>query len=54
MKFKTYVLEYKGSTDWVEPKILEIKKVLDQKSAPSFNEDCDTCSYVKSVQNYGL
>ena len=25
MKFKTYVLEYKGSTEWVEPKVLEIK-----------------------------
>ncbi len=52
MKFKTYVLEYKGSTEWVEPKILEIKKVLDQRSVPNHNEDCDTCSYVESVQTY--
>ena len=49
MKFKTYVLEYKGSTDWVEEKILEIKKVLDGKSIPKINEDCETCSYVVSV-----
>ena len=49
MKFKTYVLEYKGSTDWVEEKILEIKKVLDGKSIPKTNEDCETCSYVVSV-----
>ena len=49
MKFKTYVLEYKGSTDWVEEKILEIKKALDGKSIPKINEDCETCSYVVSV-----
>ena len=52
MKFKTYVLEYKGSTEWVEPKILEIKKVLDGKAIPQINEDCDTCSYVDSVSLY--
>ncbi len=54
MNFKTYVLEYKGSTDWVEPKIIEIKKVLDQTSVPSLNEECETCSYVESVQAYNL
>ena len=26
MKFKTYVLEYKGSSGWVEKTILEIKQ----------------------------
>ena len=52
LKFKTYILEYKGSTEWVEPKILEIKKVLDQMSVPDLNDDCDTCSYVESVQTY--
>ena len=52
MKFKTYVLEYRGSTEWVEPKILEIKKVLDQGFIPNLNEECNTCSYVESVQAY--
>ena len=52
MKFKTYVLEYRGSTDWVEEKIFEIKKVLDEKVTPEINEDCDTCSYVESVSLY--
>ena len=49
MKFKTYILEYKGSTEWVEPKILEIKKVLDAKTIPISSEECNTCSYVESV-----
>ena len=50
MKFKTYVLEYKGSTEWVEEKIVDIKKVLDKKSIPKINEYCETCSYVVSVK----
>ena len=49
MEFETHVLEYKGSTEWVEDKIFEIKKVLDTQSIPQITEDCDTCSYIESV-----
>ena len=49
MEFETHVLEYKGSTEWVEDKIFEIKKVLDTQSIPQTTYDCDTCSYVESV-----
>ena len=52
MKFKTYVLEYKGSTEWVEDKIFEIKKVLDGNYIPEINKDCETCSYVVSVKEF--
>ena len=52
MKFKTYVLEYKGSTEWVEDKLFEIKNVLDGNSIPEINEDCETCSYVVSVKEF--
>ena len=52
MKFKTYVLEYKGSTEWVEDKIFEIKQVLDQKDIPDGSDGCDTCSYVDSVLKF--
>ena len=52
MKFKTYVLEYKGSTEWVEEKIHEIKKVLDGKYIPEIKEECETCSYVVSVKEF--
>ncbi len=54
LHFETKILKYSGSTDWVEPKIIEIKKVLDQTSIPSLNEECETCSYVESVQTYNL
>ena len=43
MKFKTYILEYKGSTQWVEEKIFEIKKVLDKETIPDSSEECETC-----------
>ncbi len=49
MEFETHVLEYKGSTEWVEDKIFEIKKVLDTQSIPQTTDGCDTCSYVESV-----
>ena len=52
MKFKTYVLEYKGSTEWVEEKIHEIKKVLDGKYIPEIIEECETCSYIVSVKEF--
>ncbi len=52
MKFETFVLEYKGSTDWVEEKIFEIKKVLNQGFTPAVNEDCGTCSYVDSRNQF--
>ncbi len=52
MKFETFVLEYKGSIDWVEEKIFEMKKVLDQDFTPALNEDCDTCSHVVSRNQF--
>lgn len=52
MKFKTHVLEYKGSTEWVEEQILEIKNVLDGNCIPEIKEDCETCSYVVSVKEF--
>ena len=42
---------YSGSTEWVEPKILEIKELLDNETVPDSNENCDTCSYVSSVNS---
>ena len=51
LKFDTLVLKYTGSTDWVEPKILEIKKLLDQDTIPDSSDNCETCSYVTSVNS---
>ena len=51
LHFETNILHYSGSTEWVEPKILEIKELLDNETVPDSNESCDTCSYVTSVNS---
>jgi len=55
LHFETFLLEYTGSDEWVESVIFEIKNLLDMKSIPKSNENCETCSYVQSVfeeENY--
>ena len=49
MKFDVYILDYQGSTEWIEPTIHDIKKTLDNNNVPKSNEECETCSYVTSV-----
>lgn len=49
MKFDVYILDYKGTTDWIEPVLKEIKEVLDNDFIPDTNEECETCSYVETV-----
>ena len=49
MKFDVYILDYQGSTEWIEPTIQDIKKTLDSDTVPKRNEACETCSYVESV-----
>ncbi len=51
MKFEVYILDYKGTTEWIEPVLKEIKEVLDSEEIPLVNEDCETCSYVSSSGN---
>ena len=53
MKFDVYILDYQGSTEWIEPTIHDIKKTLDNNNVPKSNEECETCSYVESVESIG-
>ena len=50
MKFDVYILDYKGTTGWIEPTLKEIKKVLDSDDIPTSGDDCETCSYVQSTK----
>ena len=52
MKFDVYILDYKGTTDWIEPVLKEIKEVLDNDVIPDTNEECETCSYVDSTKSF--
>ena len=49
--FDTRAMIYRGSTDWVEKTIFEIKTLLEQNTIPQNNPECDTCSYVESVNS---
>tara|TARA_B100000035_G_C20953444_1_gene533040 strand:+ start:82 stop:228 length:147 start_codon:yes stop_codon:yes gene_type:complete len=44
-----YILNYKGTTGWIEPILKEIKKVLDSDEIPISGEGCETCSYLSST-----
>ena len=52
MKFDVYILDYKGTTDWIDPVLKEIKEVLDSDVIPDTNEECETCSYVDSTKSF--
>ena len=49
MEFDVYLLDYKGSTNWIESTLKDIKALLEQDKIPSINEECETCSYVDTV-----
>ena len=52
--FKVSILNYTGSTRWIESTIREIKELLDQDTVPPLNEECDYCTYTVDVSNVVL
>jgi len=36
---------YKGSTDWIDGALVELKACLDSEQIPPAGEDCDYCHY---------
>ena len=49
LEFDVKIISYTGSTDWVEPTLLKIKKCLDSEGVPHPAEDCDYCAYRKAA-----
>jgi hypothetical protein len=45
LDFELTLVPYKGSTDWVDGTLLELKKCLDSDAIPAAGEDCDYCRY---------
>lgn len=45
LEFDISILPYQGSTAWVEPALLEIKKCLDSSRLPSPSPACEYCAY---------
>jgi hypothetical protein len=52
LEFNLQIIEYKGDSSWVEPTILEIKKLLDGGKIPEPSENCEWCKYV--AKNNGI
>ena len=47
LEFDMSIIDYKGNTDWVEGKIMEIAKCLKLRKAPKPAVDCKFCGYVE-------
>jgi RecB family exonuclease len=53
LEFKLTLLPYEGDDEWVEPKIVEAYKCLNQDVLPASSEGCEFCLYrqqAKSVE----
>ncbi len=49
LEFDITLIPYIGDDSWVEPKILEIKELLDGNEIPKENPDCDYCAYREEI-----
>ncbi len=47
LEFEITLLSYEGNDSWIEPKLYEIKKVLDSDDIPLPNRVCEFCGYIK-------
>lgn len=45
LEFDIKLLPYTGKDDWIEPVLLDIKKVLESDAIPAAGEECDYCPY---------
>jgi CRISPR/Cas system-associated exonuclease Cas4 (RecB family) len=58
LEFKTKVISYKGSDNWVDNTIIEMKKCLDGDMPPvgvaAMGGDCDYCAYARARTELAL
>lgn len=52
LEFDVTLLEYVGSTDWIESALLKIKKILDSDTASDASRDCEHCEYVQKRKKF--
>ena len=45
LEFEITLIPYRGNSDWIDDKLLEIKKYLDSEEIPDADTDCDYCNY---------
>ncbi len=51
LKFETNLVSYTGNDGWIENKLIEIKKCLDNDIIPEANINCDECAYERYKNN---
>jgi hypothetical protein len=49
LDFELTLVPYKGSTDWIDGALVELKKCLDSDALPQAGENCDYCTYRETV-----
>lgn len=49
MDFEYKFIKYNPRTDWIDEKIDELKKCLMREDIPQINDDCENCTYSKTV-----
>lgn len=49
LEFDLSIISYKGDDSWVEPALLEAKKVLESDQVPPHSDSCEYCSYLKNA-----
>jgi len=50
LEFDVHVIPYTGETSWIEPKLKEIKEILDINKPPEAHGDCDYCRYRDAIE----
>jgi len=49
LEFDVKLIPYTGNTDWIEDKIIQIKKCLESDEIPQASEYCEHCSYTYEI-----
>ncbi|SRR6056297_697465 len=50
LEFKITLIKHEGDDSWIEPTLIEIKKVLDSERIPPADPECDFCAYRRTVE----
>ncbi|HMB65916.1 MAG TPA: PD-(D/E)XK nuclease family protein [Patescibacteria group bacterium] len=51
LEFRITLVGHEGDDSWIEPKLNEIKQVLDSEKVPPADPDCDFCAYREAVDD---
>jgi hypothetical protein len=51
LEFDITLIAYKGDDSWVEKKIIEAHKCLNQDVIPEADKNCDYCNYIKAINS---